>query len=158
MSDFSAVAVIIALLLVDVFVHLYLERWFEERVDTIVTGVIRGVPVPIEHRWMLHHNKYMSDLYHIVSAGAVNGVSIPIKNRWATLHNQYNHQCVAAALSTILLGILEVLVARTISSTPFRYFGYLHAFAVFTTVFSVIVLSILNYRHLASVLRQAEAD
>jgi hypothetical protein len=53
MSDFSAVAVIIALLLVDVFVYLYLERWFEERVDTIVTGVIRGVPVPIEHRWML---------------------------------------------------------------------------------------------------------
>lgn len=53
MSDFNAVSVITAVALVDVFVYVYLDRWFEERVDTIVTGVIRGVPVPIEHRWML---------------------------------------------------------------------------------------------------------
>ena len=53
MSDFNAVSVITALILVGVFVYTYLDRWFEERVDKIVTGVIRGVPVPIEHRWML---------------------------------------------------------------------------------------------------------
>jgi len=53
MSDFNAVAVITAVILVDVFVYLYLDRWLEERVDTIVTGVVRGAPVPIEHRWTL---------------------------------------------------------------------------------------------------------
>ena len=59
MSDFNAVSVIFALVLVDVFVYIYLDRWFEERVDTIVTGVIRGVSVPIEHRRMLLHARFV---------------------------------------------------------------------------------------------------
>jgi hypothetical protein len=53
MSDFSAVAAITAVILVDVFVYLYLDRWIQERVGTIVTGTIQGIQVSVEHRWMV---------------------------------------------------------------------------------------------------------
>lgn len=53
MSDVEAIGLITGVILVGVFLYLYVDKWLEERVDTIVTGVVRGVVVSIEHRRML---------------------------------------------------------------------------------------------------------
>ena len=125
--------------------------------ELIAIAYFLVVPIPA-HFLYLYANRHLTNLFHAISTGAVNGVSMSITDRWATLNNHYLHQIVAGALATTLLGILEVLVARTISNDAFRYFGYLHAFAVFMTVFSVTALGVLNYRYLVPILRQAEAD
>jgi len=53
MSDLEAIGLITAVILVGAFLYFYADRWLEERVDTIVTGVVRGVAVSVEHRRML---------------------------------------------------------------------------------------------------------
>lgn len=53
MSDLQAIGLITAVILFGLFLYLYLDKWLEERVDTIVTGVVRGVTVSFEHRRML---------------------------------------------------------------------------------------------------------
>ena len=53
MSDLEATGLITAVILGGTFLYFYVDRWMEERVDAIVTGVIRGVTVSVEHRRML---------------------------------------------------------------------------------------------------------
>ena len=59
MSDFIAVGLITAVILVDLFVYILLDRWVEEGIDKIVTGVALGVALPIEHRRMLLHGRFV---------------------------------------------------------------------------------------------------
>jgi len=50
MSDFTIVLLLMGLILVAMYVWFSVDKLIERRADAIVTGVLEGVAIPIEHR------------------------------------------------------------------------------------------------------------
>jgi len=98
-----------------------------DRLDAIVSGVIRGVAIPKEHRrqslWLL---------YFLRIAGAAGG--------------------------QIGLGFCWLVAANAASEDDVKLLCYFCAWITLMGVIAWIVSGILAHRHLAPLLREAEAD
>ncbi len=53
MSTFTAIAIMVALALVQRFLYGFDDRWIQNRRDAIVSGVIGGRPASTQDRWTL---------------------------------------------------------------------------------------------------------
>lgn len=72
MSNFAALAVIVGLFIANVFLVVILDRWVEAIVKTIVTGVIRGVQVPMGYRRRLLQGNFLTTLSgYLAAEGAI---------------------------------------------------------------------------------------
>ena len=59
MSNFNSIALIIALVGVNMFIYHLIDRWFRDRTDVIETGIVRGVQVSNGHRRLLLHTSWL---------------------------------------------------------------------------------------------------
>jgi len=126
-SHLTTILVVIAICQVQIFVWWFIDRILRDRVDAIVSGVVRGVAVPKEHRRL---SLWFSYLIHI--AGAVGG--------------------------QLGAGIAWLAAADAAGEEVLRLLCYLAAWITLMGVVAWTVNGIYWHRHLASVLRQAEAD
>ena len=67
-------------------------------------------------------------------------------------------QFLGAWLVALLFAAIDFLVARTIEDQAFRYFAYLHALLLLVASLSLVGYGALQFRHLKSLLREAEAE
>ena len=127
MSHLTTIVVIAAVGLVQIFVWWFVDRMLRDRLDAIVSGVIRGVAIPKEHRrasWWLS--------YFLRVWGAVAG--------------------------QLGAGFCWLLAADAASEDGVRLLCYFAAWITLMGVIAWIVSGILAHRHLAPLLREAEAD
>jgi hypothetical protein len=59
MSTFNTIALLMALAVFNLFLNIVVERVLSDRGETILTGLIRGIPVPLDARRMLLHTLWM---------------------------------------------------------------------------------------------------
>jgi len=62
MAGFSSVGSMIASMALNLAVYHLFDRWFHDRLETIATGLVRGVQVPSEHRRLLLHTSWMESV------------------------------------------------------------------------------------------------
>jgi hypothetical protein len=62
MAGFSSVGSMIALMALNLAVYHLFDRWFHDRLETIATGLVRGVQVPGEHRRLLLHTSWIESV------------------------------------------------------------------------------------------------
>jgi predicted secreted protein len=67
MSDFYAVALIMALFVPSCFVYVYLDRTLQDRYDAIATGVVRGVQVTGKYRQLLLYTRLLPAILVVVT-------------------------------------------------------------------------------------------
>ena len=51
MEDFSAMSLVFGFGLLNGFLYMLMDKWVEDRADAVASGVSRGVPLSIRHRW-----------------------------------------------------------------------------------------------------------
>jgi hypothetical protein len=79
MSDPTALALTITSFFLGVFTYLYVIRWAHSVTVAIISGVIGGMPVPPDWRWLMLYNKWFPLLATAVAGGAfVSGVNMKI--------------------------------------------------------------------------------
>lgn len=127
MSNFAAMGVIVALFIGNVFLTITLDRWVHEIVETIVTGVVRGVQVPMIYRRRILQVNFLTTTSGIFAANA------------------------ALTIGWIVMG-------RSASFEEAKWVAYLFAFPNAMGAASWIFAFPLYYRHLAGILRGAEAN
>ena len=127
MSNLTTILVIIAIGLANIYAWWFVDRILRDRVDAIVSGVVRGVPVSKEHRR-------------------------------TSLWLSYSNAAGGAAGGQIGIGIAWLVAANNAVADDVKLLLYLVAWIVFAGVAAFIASGILWHRHLASLLRQAEAD
>ena len=127
MSHLTTILVIIAVCLVQIFVWWFVDGILRDRIDAIVSGVVRGVAIPKEHRRL---SLWLSYLIHI--AGAAGG--------------------------QFAAGLGWLVAANAAGEDDVRLLCYLAVWMTLMGVVAWIAAGILWHRHLASILRQAEAD
>ena len=126
MSNFAAMGVIVALFLGNVFLTVTLDRWVHEIVETIVTGAVRGIQVPMIYRRRILQGNLVTTTSGIFAAYA------------------------ALAIGWIVMG-------RSATYEEAKWVAYLFAFLNAMGAASWIFAFPLYYRHLAGILREAEA-
>ena len=84
MSNFVAMGVIVALFIANVFLVVTLDRWVHEIVETIVTGVVRGVQVPIIYRRRILQVNFLTTTSGIFAANAALTIGWIVMGRSAT--------------------------------------------------------------------------
>ena len=67
MPNATALILLGATLPLSYMVVLFGDRWFHDRVDAVITGVVRGVPVSSRHRWLLLTNSLLTHLVALVA-------------------------------------------------------------------------------------------
>jgi hypothetical protein len=127
MSNFAATGLILGLFVANAFLIVVLARWVNSVADTIVTGVVRGVRVPISHRRRILQVNFLT--------------------------NASGYFAAAAAIT-----IAWIVMGRSAAHEEVRWVAYLFAFPNAVGAAGWFVALPLYYRHLAAVLRQAEAD
>jgi len=127
MTNFNALLLIVALAIPATFVFFYIDGLLLKRIETIATGMIRGVPVSLQHRRLM--------LYYSWGMNVWVGVGF-----------------------CAMLVLMWILIARNIADPTLQSFAYLAAFFVSCGVLNWGTQYFFWYRHLASILRQAEAD
>lgn len=55
MTNFNALLLIVAFAMSATFIFFYIDGLLLKRIETISTGVVRGVPVPLQHRRLMLH-------------------------------------------------------------------------------------------------------
>jgi predicted secreted protein len=126
MSTFNTIALLMVLAILGLFLNIVVERVLRDRGEAVLTGVIRGVPVPIEARRVLLHTLWMR-----AASGQV------------AIH--------------FILTVMWLLLGRNASSEEVKVLCYLFVFLGATGVFFSILEGVSWYRHLQSVLREAES-
>jgi len=126
MSTFNTIALLMALAVFNLFLNIYVDRTLSDRTEKVLTGVMRGVPVPTEARRVV-----LSTLWMRAASGQV------------AIH--------------FIFTVMWWLLGRNASSEAVSLLCYLCAFFGMTGVFFSIVEGVSWYRHLQSVLRQAES-
>ncbi len=127
MTNFNELLLIVALAIPATFVFFYIDGLLLKRIETIATGVVRGVPVSVQHRRLM--------LYY--SWGM---------NVW-----------VGVAFCAMLV-FVWIAIAANIADPRLQSYAYLAAFFVSGGVLNWGTQYFFWFRHLSSVLRQAEAD
>lgn len=71
MSTFAALGMLVALFVANVFLLVVLDRWIDAAVETIVTGVVRGIRIPMAHRRRLLQANFLTTMSGYIAAEAV---------------------------------------------------------------------------------------
>jgi len=58
-AEFNAIGLTVGLILVNAFVFISMDKWVQDRSDSIASGMIRGVPVSIKHRRYLLQTRFL---------------------------------------------------------------------------------------------------
>lgn len=74
MSTFLAAALILALFIANVFMMIACDRWVERIANTIITGVERGVSLPLAHRTRLLQVNLLTTTSGVLAAEAGVGI------------------------------------------------------------------------------------
>ena len=127
MTNFNALLLIVAFALPATFIFFYIDGLLLKRIETIATGMIRGVPVALQHRRLM--------LYYSWGMNVWVGVGF-----------------------CAMLVFMWILIARNITDPTLQTFAYLAAFFVSCGVLNWGTQFFFWFRHLSSILRQAEAD
>ena len=127
MTNFNELLLIVALAIPATFVFFYIDGLLLKRIETIATGMIRGVPVTLQHRRLM--------LYYSWGMNVWVGVGF-----------------------CAMLVFMWILIARNIADPTLQTFAYLAAFFVSCGVLNWGTQFFFWFRHLSSVLRQAETD
>jgi hypothetical protein len=127
MTNFAALAVMVALMIGNGFLAVLLDRWVHHRADGIVSGVFRGVRAPVTHRRRELQVGFVTNGGGLVAMEAV-------------------------------LAVAWVLIGRDVRVEELKLLANLAAFlnAMMALGWSLTLPTF--YRHLASLLREAEAD
>jgi hypothetical protein len=62
MSSFSEVGVIFAIAVSCVYLYVWIDRFIKDQADAIITGVVRGVPLPTKSRELLVYTSWFNTL------------------------------------------------------------------------------------------------
>ena len=60
MSEFTTLALMVAIVMPDLYLYMLLDRVRKERENEIVTGVIHGVAVSTSYRWILLYTSWLT--------------------------------------------------------------------------------------------------
>jgi hypothetical protein len=126
MSDLTTILVILALGMGNIFLWWFLDRILWDRLRTVASGVIRGVPLSKESRQIALW------FFSMYVGGAIGG--------------------------HVGLGVFWLVAAKNAAAPDVKMMLYLAAWIVFAAVAAWTATGIVWHRHLASILRQAEAD
>jgi hypothetical protein len=63
-----------AFLVAHIYVYILMDGWMQRRSDAVVTGVIGGVALPMRHRWMILHVRWVPLVVGIISWQTVLGM------------------------------------------------------------------------------------
>lgn len=74
MSTFLAAALILALFIANVFMNIAADRWVERIANTIITGVERGVSLPMVHRERMLQGNFLTTTSGVLAAEAGVGI------------------------------------------------------------------------------------
>ena len=62
MSNVATAGMIVALATAGLFFYYFLDRWVQDRVAVILTGVLHGVSISTKDRWMLLHTSWLGGM------------------------------------------------------------------------------------------------
>jgi len=79
MSDFAALGVIVALMIANAFLFVFMDQWVQTRSDAIVSGVIRGVHVSVKYR------RYLLSTRFVINGGTLIAVTGVLAVAWALI-------------------------------------------------------------------------
>jgi len=116
-----------AICLVQIFLWWFVDRILRDRLDAIVSGVVRGVAISTEHRRL---SLWLSYLIHIAGAAA----------------------------GQLGVGFGWLFAANATGENDIKLLCYLAAWITLMGLVAWIGTGILWHRHIAQLLRQAEAD
>jgi len=83
MSIFVALGMVMALFVANVFLIVVLDRWLDALAETIVTGVVRGIPIPMTHRRRLLQVNFLTTASGTLGAEAVISIAWIVMGRHA---------------------------------------------------------------------------
>jgi len=127
MTNFNALLLIAAFATPSTFAFFYIDGLLLKRIETIATGTVRGVPVPLQHRRLM--------LYYSWSMNVCAGV-----------------------IFCVMCVFFWILIARNVADPMLQIYLHMAAFFAFGGVLNWGSQYFFWFRHLAAVLRQAEAD
>ena len=84
MSNFSAVGLILGLWIANVLLVVVLDRWQNGIVETIITGVVRGVQVPLIYRRRILQVNFLTTTSGILASEAALAIGWIVMGRSAT--------------------------------------------------------------------------
>jgi hypothetical protein len=114
MSSFVEVGMLMALFVANVFLIVVMDRWLDAIAKTIVTGVVRGVQVPMAHRRRLLQVNFLTTMSGYCGAQAVLVIG------WIVIARQTAHEDVR--LVAYLFGFPNAVgVASWLFALPVYY-------------------------------------
>jgi len=63
MSDLAAAGMILALAVFVLFFYFFLDKWIQDRVAVILTGVLHGVSISTKDRWTLLRTSWLGTIF-----------------------------------------------------------------------------------------------
>jgi hypothetical protein len=117
MSDFTALAVVVALGIANAFLFVFMDKWVVSRSDAIASGAIGGFPSPVKHR------RYRLRAQIVVNSGAVIGVEAILAFGWMLIGR--NSGSGGIQMFAYLFAFLDALAAIGWLATLPTHYGYL---------------------------------
>jgi len=128
MSNFQAIGMIMAIVVANMPIYFVVDRWIQERSDAIVGGTFRGVPVSLQHRWIILQHSWIPSVAGLIGFESIMAAGFIVIGR--------NVDTEEVELFAYLIAFL-LFVAATLGG---------------------LAQGLLSYHRLRSVLRQAESD
>jgi len=128
MSDWLAIGMMMGVGLANMAIYFAWSKWLDERTDAIVSGLVAGVPVSLQHRWIILQESWMRSMALVLSSELVLSAGFAAIGR------------AADAEEVKLYAYLNAVI----------YF--------FPIAIGGIPYSVLSYQRLRSVLREATQD
>jgi ABC-type Fe3+ transport system permease subunit len=66
MSNLNAIGLIAAILIGSYATFLFADRWIHDRGDVIATGLVRGIPMTTQHRWLVLINNWFTVVFSLI--------------------------------------------------------------------------------------------
>jgi hypothetical protein len=127
MSDLTSILVMTAIGVGQIYLYWFVDRTLRDRLDVVVSGVVRGVAVSNDHRRL-------------------------------SLWLSYSLRVWGAAGGQIVLGIFWLVAANNAAADDVRLLLYVAVWITFVGAAGWIADGVFWHRHLASMLRQSEAE
>ena len=105
----------------------------------------------------LRMERALSEQYDWISNGVMPGGRLSITARWLLLRSYWTANSVGVVFFEAMMAIGWLLIAANMTEDA-KLFAYMAAFFAFVTALGRLIIGPFWYAHLASILRQAEAD
>jgi len=128
MSSFQALAMIMAIIVANMPIYFVVERSMQERAHAVISGVFRGVPISLQHRWFMFQHSWVPSVAGLIGFESIVAMGFIVIGR----HAETEEVKLFAYLNGFVLLVGPVLGG--------------------------LGQGMLSYSRLRSVLRQAEAD